>query len=142
MSNSAKKAKEKALKKEQAEKKAKLKRTLIICICSLAVAAVLGYFALSAVKKGESSISNQSTETYSYRGQIVRLSEDGTFTASLAHNVRKSGTYAKSPENGRISVSFNMNGAVETGWIINDSLHLPKEWEDSHGHGNVFPKEN
>jgi len=81
-------------------------------------------------------------EIFSYHGQTVQLLADGTFTASLAHGVRKSGTFTKTTENDRTIVSFNVNGNVEVGIIVNNFLHIPREWDDGHGHGNVFPKVN
>ena len=81
-------------------------------------------------------------EIFSYHGQTVQLLTDGTFTASLAHGVIKSGTFSKTTENDRTVVLFNVNGNVEVGRIVNNSLHIPREWDDNHGHGNVFPKVN
>jgi len=134
MSKSAVNAKAKALKKENAEKKANRKKIIITCVCILIVIiAVL--FVLYFKNQND-------TEVYSYGGQTVRLSADGTFTANLAHNVNKSGTYTRKTENGRTLVFFNIGGNEETGIIINNALNLPEEWNDGHGHGMVFPKIN
>ncbi|MCL2181518.1 MAG: hypothetical protein FWB83_10375, partial [Treponema sp.] len=86
------------------------------------------------------SCNKNETEIYSFHGQTVQLLADGNFNASLAHGVKKSGTYSKTTENNRIIVSFIVNGNTETGRIINNALHLPKEWDDGHNHGNIFPK--
>ena len=137
MSKSATKEKAKALRKEKAIKKARRKTIIIIGIFVLVVitAAVVGI----NIRKQNNKVTAQE-ELYTYGGQTVQLLADGTFSASLAHNTRKNGTYTKTEDSGRIIVVFNINGKEEIGWIANDSLHLPNEWEDGHGHGNVFPR--
>ena len=133
MSRKGLKAKTDILKKENAEKKAKQKRLIIICVCVLTALVIAGislYFFTG----------QKSTETFGLNGQTVQLFADGKFSASLAHSVQKSGTYTKRTENGGIVVSFNINGKIENGWIINNALYLPDEWDDNHGHGNVFPR--
>jgi len=133
MSRKGLKAKTDVLKKKNAEKKAKQKRLIIICVCvliALIIAAIALYFFTG----------QKSAETFVLNGQTVQLHDDGKFSASLAHGVRKSGTYTKRTENGGIVVSFNINGKIENGWIINNALYLPDEWDDNHGHGNVFPR--
>jgi len=137
MSNRVVKEKAKSQKKERAEKKVKQKMIIIISVCFLAlIAVVVLIISMNNINK------NKITEIYGYHGQIVQLLDDGRFTALLAHNVRKNGTYTKSNEDDRIAVLFNTRGRIETGWIINNSLHIPREWDDGHGHGNVFPKIN
>ncbi|MCL2443161.1 MAG: hypothetical protein FWD13_06815 [Treponema sp.] len=108
----------------------------LLCVYALIISLVI-FLVLSCTKDEKSE-----NEIFSYHGQTVQLLADGTFTASLAHGVRKSGTFTKTTENDRTIVSFNVNGKVEVGRIINNSLHLPREWDDGHGHGNVFPKVN
>jgi len=135
MSKGAAKAKAKIIEKENIKKKARLKKVVIVIACALVIMVVLGIALNSTNKK-------KNAEIYSYLGQTILLYPDGKFTAALAHNANKSGTYTKTTESGRINVSFNINGRVEVGWIINNNLHLPREWDDGHGHGNIFPKQN
>jgi len=135
MSSKMVKEKAKLLKKEKAQKKAKKKKLLIAGICVLL--AVISGTVIFLIKN---NFEKKVTEIYSYHGQTVQLLDDGNFTAVLAHNVRKRGTYTKTSENNRINVLFNINGIIETGWIINDSLHIPGEWDDGHGHGTIFPR--
>jgi hypothetical protein len=120
--------------------KQKQKKRILISVC-----AVLAMFVLVIVIYSCSRSKQQNTETteiYSRFGQTVQLYPDGKFIAILAHNVRKSGTYTKTNESGRITVSFYVNNNVEIGWIINNVLHIPREWDDGHGHGNMLPKAN
>jgi len=137
MSKSAAKEKAKILKKEKAVIRARRKAFIIIGIFALVVvaAAVVG---INFRKQNNAEVSQE--ETYTYGGQIVQLLSNGTFSASLAHNVRKSGTYAKAEESGSTKVIFIVNDEEEVGWIINNALHLPHEWDDGHSHGNVFPR--
>jgi predicted AlkP superfamily pyrophosphatase or phosphodiesterase len=130
------------IKEKQKRKKLEIKKTkqkkklLLISICVLITLVALIFILHSVVRKNE----NEIMETYSYHGQTVQLLTDGKFSASLAHGVKKNGTYKKTTENDIIIVSFNVNGKEEIGRIINNSLHIPGEWDDGHGHGNVFPK--
>ena len=131
MSKGAVKEKAKARKKEEALKKSNRKKILILGICALVViaaAAIAMYFFTY----------NDGTEIYSAGGQTVHLYDDGTFTASLAHNVRKGGRYEKLANENVIEVMFYVDGRTESGWILNDSLYIPDEWDDGHGHGSVL----
>jgi len=128
------KAKEKSEKKANAEKK-KRRKTILICIFTF----ILIFSAVILIYQASGKDSRES-EIYSYYGQTVQLLPDGTFTASLAHNVRKKGTYVKSEGTGRTVVTFNVNGTTETGSITGTILHLPTEWDDNHGHGTAFPR--
>jgi len=151
-SKNGSKEKIKALKREKAKIKARRKTFIIISILILVVvaAAVVGInFRNQNNKKASSgeivtrNIQNSDTqqaEAYSLGRQTVHLFEDGTFSARLAHNVNKDGTYTRAEESGRSRITFNSGGRAEDGWIINDSLHMPHEWEDGHGHGSVFPR--
>ena len=135
MSKGANKAKVKTIKKEKFAKKSRQRKLLIIGVCSLVIVVVVGLALYSAVM-------NKDTEIYGYYGQTVQLLENGNFSAILAHNARKNGTYTKMAENGRIGVLFNVNGSLQLGWIINNALHIPPEWDDGHGHGNILPRVN
>jgi len=134
MSKKGLKAKADNLKKAlNEEKKAKQKKLIILLICSISALAILLIVYNNFFRQ-------DSSETYSFQGQTVKLSGDGNFTASLAHGVRKSGTYTKRTEEGIIIVSFNISGRTEAGFIFENNLYLPEEWDDNHGHGSVFPR--
>ena len=126
---------EKARRAELAKKKAKRIKIMVICCCSLAAAALVTFAVLAAV-------SQSGTETYSADGQTIRLFDDGTFTASLSHNERKSGTYTKSTAGNLIVVHFTAGSQVVTGEIRNNELHLPSEWMSGCGHDytTVLPR--
>jgi len=133
MSKSAADAKAKARKKEKARKRANKKRLITICICVLVVVVAAGVvFFLRNYNEGE---------IYGYSGQTVQLFTNGKFTAKLAHNT-VSGTYARTTEGVLTIVKFNVNGYETTGFIENISLYLPDEWDDGHGHGNIFTRQN
>jgi len=80
------------------------------------------------------------TETFSDGGQSVLLFTNGTFTARLAHNVRKNGTYVRNVDENMTIILFYIDGKVSFGRIENDNLYFPEDWDDSHGHGNVLPR--
>lgn len=133
MSKSKAELGKKALRRESARKKAKQKKLLTVGLCILAAAAVLTFIIFSIVRQSNEDI-------YSGGGQSVRLFEDGRFAASLAHNTMKTGTYTKTVEDNVTIVSFNRNGIIEIGRIENNSLRIPREWDDGHGHLNILPR--
>ena len=134
MSKSVVNAKAKALRKEKAVKKANRKKIIIASICVLVVIAAVVF---TVILRNQ----NKETEIYSHDGQSVQLFADGTFSARLAHNTG-SGTYSKRTEGNRTFILFNVNGSEASGYIENNALHLPHEWDDGHGHGTVFPRQN
>jgi hypothetical protein len=70
---------------------------------------------------------------------MVQLLDNGGFAAALAHNVSRSGTYSKTVDGGRTIITFNTNGAEVIGWIENNELHIPAEWDDGCGHRRILP---
>jgi hypothetical protein len=121
----------KAERRALALKKARQKKVLIICVCVLVVAGIVTLAVLSANRQ-------RKAETYSDGFQMVRLFDDGTFTAHLMHNLVKSGTYTRSVADGRTIITFTRGGNQEIGWIDGDSLRVPVEWEDGCGHSVTF----
>jgi len=124
----------KNLKKQIARKKMNRKNIIIaIIFVIIAAGAAAGWFTFGN--------KNKDAETYSAGGQTIRLFPDGNFTANLAHNTNKSGTYARIEEGGRILLVFTeSNGAVSEGSIQNNRLHIPSQWDDGHGHGNILSR--
>ena len=135
MSRQIIKAKAKFKKMKKLTRKANRKKVLLAGI----IVAVIAIIITVAMPK-HSDQEKAETEIFSYHGQTIQLLPDGSFTAALAHNVNKNGTYTKTNDNNRVAVTFTINGNLETGYIINNSLHIPKEWEDGHGHGSIFPR--
>jgi len=129
--------KAKAQKKENAKKKANRKKLIIIGICVLAV--VIAAAVIILIRNQSSAAAG--TEVYSYGGQSIWLFANGNFTANLAHNTIN-GAYTKVNESGQTLVYFNISGNQVVGRIINNSLYLPDEWDDGHGHGSVFSRSN
>jgi hypothetical protein len=126
------KTEEKKLRREAAQKKAKRIKTVLVIISALVLVAVLVLVIHTIIRASN-------TETFSGNGQIVQLFSDGKYFATLAHNVRRSGTYTKYEDNGGFTVEFVTNGFIEVGWIINNELHMPEAWDDFHNHGRILP---
>jgi hypothetical protein len=133
MSKNNTKSSVKTQRREAALKKAKRKKVLIAGLCAAAVVAVLA-FAIHAI------VREHNTETYSGNGQMVQFLADGSYSATLAHNVRRSGTYTKTSEDSGITVEFNTNGMIEIGSIVNNTLLIPEGWDDYHNHGRILYK--
>ena len=133
--------KARALKKQQnAKKKANKKNAAGIIIFAFIVLAIVAYLLIPGFLEKISSASKGESEIFSHGNQIVQLFADGSFKASLAHGVSKNGTYLKKADGSRTVITFIVNGKQEIGRIENNSLHLPREWDDGHGHGSVFTK--
>ena len=135
MSRSVLKARIKNQKKETAHKKSKQKRFIIAGILVLAVIAVIFFRIYQPVRHTD-------TEIYSDGHQTIRLFADGKFSAILAHNNQKNGTYTKTANGSTTAVLFIADGATSTGRVENNTLYFPHEWEDNHSHGNALPKVN
>jgi hypothetical protein len=123
----------KNLRIEAARKKAKQKKLVSAILGTVIVVAVTAFLI-------NSSIQQRRIETYTNGVKMVQLLEDGNFSATLAHNVRKTGTYTKEEEDGGITVTFNTRGTAESGRIIDNALHIPEEWDDEHNHGRILPR--
>ena len=124
----------KKARREQETKQAKRKTGLFIALIAALLLAVIGGLALGAIRA-------IGTETYSDGNQTVTLSRDGTFTAELAHNNRKSGAYVMSEgEDGVTVIGFTASGVTDSGLIEGGALHIPVEWDDGHGHNRILPK--
>jgi len=132
MSRSVVNAKTKARKKQNAVKKANRKRLFIISVCVLVLAAAAG---ITFFVRNQ----NSGAEIYSLGGQSVQLFSNGTYTARLAHN-SNAGTYTKTAEGHRTLIIFNTRGEETNGYIENNLLYLPDEWDDGHGHGMIFQR--
>jgi len=140
MSKGAVKEKAKALKKEKENKKANQKKIIILCVCAAVTLVVSAAIIFAPGLFEHADHSHNDAEIYSHGRSSIELNADRTFSASLPHGVRKNGTYTKTSEGSRTMVNFNVNGNIEVGRIENNSLYLPREWDDGHGHGNVFPR--
>jgi len=114
-------------------KKAKQKKLIIAGVCTLAVAAVIVISVLL-------SSTERRSEVFSNGIKLVELLPDGRFSANLAHNVRKSGTYTRVLEDNNEVIFFDTNGVIEVGWIEDNALVIPEQWDDFHNHGRVLPR--
>jgi len=125
----------KQARREAAIKKAKKKRTAIIIVCSVIAVALAAVIVWQVVR-------NIGNETYSDGYAAVRLYADGSFKANLYHDDDVyEGIYTKKTESGRVVVTFFTNdGQTCDGTIVNNTLSIPHEWQDDHGHGSALPK--
>jgi hypothetical protein len=129
------------IKREKAIKKSKRKKAIAATILVLVTLGAIGYLVYTSNQQNSAG-ADGNAEVYSHWGQTVRLLPDGTFNAVLAHRVRKNGTYTKTTEDDRVTVSFYVNGREEIGSIVNNILYMPGEWDDGHGHGNALRRVN
>jgi hypothetical protein len=133
MSKNKSKKQEKILLREKAEKEAKRQKILIICVCALIAAVVLTLAVLRAAR-------NDDAETYSDGFQTIRLFNNGSFTATLAHGTHIRGNYKRINAGGKVEIHFTTDGNRRSGigYIENGELEIPWEWQDGCGHGNVL----
>ena len=118
-------------KRELAIKKAKRKKAIIIVVVSVVALALVVALVISAV-------TSAMTEVYTDGSTTIELRPSGRFSAKMYHQDTYSGTYAKSADG--TSVTFTYSGLSVVGRIEGNTLHLPSEWDDGHGHGTVLPK--
>lgn len=119
----------KKTRKEQAIKKSKQKNRIIIAVFALLLVAVIATVVIVIAQRGQERV-------FSEGNQSVTLRDNGNFTASLAHNVNRSGTFTETEDGDVITISFTEGGATVTGSIIDGVLHLPEQWNTGCGHGH------
>lgn len=126
------------MNKKHAEQKAAMKKakkrkqtimTTVICVAIVAV--IVTVFLLDRAQQTNMRI-------YTNGNFGVTLNDDGSFTAQLPHNVRKSGTFAEQTEGAVTTISFTFDGRTEHGRIEGNILIIPDEWDDGCGHGIRF----
>ena len=117
-------------RRAQALKKSKQKKIIVAGVCALVVIAIAAILIFNAYQQSKNRV-------YTDGHQTITLRHDGKFTAELAHETR-SGTYTEASKDGVITVTFTSNGSSVTCSIVNDSLTLPEEWDDGHGHGSTL----
>ena len=120
-----------AVKKTAATKNLK-SNIIIFAVLAAIVIALIILVVYQRYQRGE-------TQSFTDGHQTVTLEKDRSFTARLAHE-SKSGTYTKKTEGDVTTVTFVCNGETAVGWIIDDTLTLPDEWDDHHGHGSTLKR--
>jgi len=120
-------------RRERAIKKAKRQKTIAIASIAVVALALIAFGIYSA-------ISSAGTETYSDGSQVIKLRPDATFTASLSHGEKYSGSYTKTEQEGKTVIAFTGNEKTVYGEIDGANLRIPIEWQDDHGHGDTLKK--
>jgi len=139
------------LRKEQAQRKTRQKNLVFIGVAVVAVIAVgLWIYSLTQTEEQAQNPNDLQIDgrLFSDGTQTVTMYNDGTFTAELAHDERKTGTYMEMDAGEVTFVAFftgeeeSENGVIEkdvqTG---GEFLTFPDEWIDDqgHGHGSRLP---
>jgi len=122
----------KSKKTKEAIKRAKRKKIITITACITVAAVIIAavvFFVLDYQNNHRVYASGDST---------VTLSGNGNFRATLYHGERIAGTYTESDENGVTVITFTHDGETSTGWLTGNSLTIPDEWDDDHGHGSNY----
>jgi hypothetical protein len=122
---------DKRAKREAAIKRARHRSIIKLAVVSLIVVAIVIFGVLYFIELGNNR------EYVSSDNQMIRLSADGSFAASLAHEII-SGTYTESTANGITTIIFLFEGASVQSTITDNVLLLPAEWDDDHGHEKSF----
>ena len=114
--------------------------TIAACIIVAAVTAVVLINVNRNSGSGKQGTSKQQTETRVFvsGSQTITLNKNGTFSARMAHNNNKDGSYTETMEGSITIISFSYQGTTVKGRLQNGVLSIPREWDDGHGHGNTF----
>ena len=123
----------KKARREAAKRKKKEKIITIITLCVLAAAAIGVFFLVSTLLQD-----NDRAFVAAGTGNQVILHEDGSFTAELPHNVRKTGTYSEHVVGATTTVLFDVDGWTVGGSIQGRTLTIPSEWDDGCGHTRFY----
>ena len=119
------------LRLEEATRRKRQRKMQLIAICTIIVIGILSAVFYDLYRHSQ-------TRIYSDGDQTVTLNPDGSFTARLAHS-NPSGRFTETAD-GAAAITFIYEGREVTGWIIDDALLLPDEWDDGHGHGDLLPR--
>ena len=117
-------------RRAQALKKSKQRRIIAAAVCVLAAITIAAIIITNAYQQSK-------TRIYTDGHQTITLQHNGKFTAALAHEA-ESGTYTETSNDGIITVTFTTDENSVTGTIVDDTLNLPEEWDDGHGHGSTL----
>jgi len=130
-----KKSKKKEARQARAIKKQTRKKIItIIVLVLIAVSAIAGWFLFSQDRSVSEVIAENDRVFADARQRIILLS-DGTFSARLAHNSRRSGNWEEEADGNGVKVTFTYdNDKTATTRIENNVLLIPSEWSDRHGH--------
>jgi len=114
-------------KKMTRRQKLKLKKIIRISVCSVIAVIVIAAIIINILQQRNARIFTDGT-------QSITLRENGTFTAELYHGVMRNGLYKEDGVDDITIISFDENGIVAVGFLMNDVLTYPEEWDDMHGH--------
>ncbi|MCL2526860.1 MAG: hypothetical protein FWE42_00475 [Defluviitaleaceae bacterium] len=118
----------KGRQRQNAIKKAKRIRALALGFCALLFVIVIAGILI------HESRSNEGGRVFESGGSHVTLREDGTFVASLPHQVRRTGTFIETDNTYLAKVEFIYNGRTAIGNITGNVLTLPSTWESGCAH--------
>jgi len=123
----------KKAKKAAAAKKAKQKKTITTAIIAVIAVGIIGISIFIAVKPSDRRV-------FSNENYTVSLLNNATFKADLC-GYSLEGSYVESSqgeEDGSVTIAFTANGETLEGTISSNTLTIPDEWDDNHGHGNTL----
>ena len=123
----------KKAKKAAAAKKAKQKKALTTAIITVIAVGIIGISIFIITKPSDRRV-------FSNENYTVSLQGDATFKADLC-GYSLEGHYVEnnpSEEDGSTTIAFTANGETLDGTIVSNTLIIPDEWDDNHGHGNTL----
>ena len=124
-------------RREAAQKKAKKKRLAMLAMCAtfVVVAVVVGIVY---------TVTRPYVRVFGATGgESITLHEDGTFTASLAHNTVLSGTFTEEVDGDVTAISFIQGGNTISTQIEGDVMTMPNQWRSAcrtHSHATELPR--
>ena len=125
----------KSKQREEAQKRAKKKKIIALCVCAVFSVAVIAVAIIAHANRPD-------TRVFSIGGQAVTLYDNGRFAARLAHNVNISGTFTEEFDGSVTAISFTHGGNTVSTQIEGDVLLLPPQWRAAcraHVHEIEFP---
>ena len=121
----------KSKKTKEAIRKAKRKKIITIIICTVVAVLIIAAAVFFILRQSDNRV-------YVSDSNTIVLSSKGTFEARLYHGKSITGTYTESDENTVTVITFTHDGVTSTGMLAGNSLTIPDEWGDDHGHTYDF----
>jgi len=122
----------KKLKKQEAIRKAKKRRMILIIVATVFSLAIIALIVLAFIQSGQQRVFTDG------RQQVI-LNNNGSFTSRDAHGRTRQGTFTETSDGGLITVSFTEGGTTAIGTIENNVLTIPSEWDDGCRHNPHLP---
>ena len=136
--SAADKARQKREQEEQLKQQQKKKNRVITLSILGGIVVLAIILCIFLIPKSNKEDFTQYMGIYTNGEYNITLKKDGTFTATLPHDVSYQGKYSVN----NTAITFTVDGQQHVGTLTTDTLTIPGEWDDGHGHASTFTRQS